>query len=162
MALPSPEFVVRCVHATTADGRSLSTPMPEPSNAAKAVIVHDGRCLLIRRRPNDVHRPAEWDIPGGRLARGEDPFTGLQRETREETGLDVEVEFPLDVHHFTRQDGQVITMMIFACRPTTTDVVLSEEHTEYRWISVDADPSEFPEWMRSMVTRYRQWARVPA
>ena len=57
-------------------------------NAAKAFIVHDEKLLLLKRRPNDVHKPGEWDIPGGRLDPGENPFTGLERETKEETELE--------------------------------------------------------------------------
>jgi len=30
------------------------------------------------------HKPGTWDIPGGRLELGEDPFLGLKRETHEE------------------------------------------------------------------------------
>ena len=65
---------------------------------------------------------------------GEDPFEGLKRETKEETGIQIEVLNPLSVHHFTRDDGQKITMMIFLCRPITTDVKLSEEHTDFEWM----------------------------
>ncbi|MBI4433372.1 NUDIX domain-containing protein [Candidatus Uhrbacteria bacterium] len=129
--------------------------MIPPANAAKAFLVHDGRVLLLRRRPNDVHQPGAWDIPGGRLAPGESPFVGLAREIREEVGIAATVDLPLDVHHFTRQDGQVITMLVFLCHPQSTNIVLSEEHTEYQWVPIDGG---FPEWMRTIVERYRQWS----
>ncbi len=47
----------------------------------------DGRVLLVRT----AYPPRLWNLPGGRLERGETPGGGLRREVREETGLDVAV-----------------------------------------------------------------------
>lgn len=105
--------------------------------AVKSFIVNEqGELLLIRRRATDPHAAGQWEIPGGRLESGEDPVAGLQRETKEETGLDIEVKNPLGVHHFTRDDGQRITMITFLCRPSASSVTLSHEHTEHQWIPV--------------------------
>lgn len=124
--------------------------------AVKACIVHEGQLLLIQRRPTDVHAPNTWDIPGGRLDWGEDPYEGLRRETREEVTLEIEIKFPLDVQYFTRDDGQRITMLIFLCAPQTTQVRLSEEHTAYLWVPLAAAPEQFPEWLRRVVERVRK------
>src|SRR5690242_1955170 len=94
--------------------------------AVKAFIIKDDKLLLLKRRSNDVHKPGDWDIPGGRLELGEDPFLGLKRETKEETGLDITIQRPLDIHHFTRDDGQIITMLIFLCEPGAGEITLSE------------------------------------
>ncbi len=107
--------------------------------AAKALLVNkNNEILCLKRRPNDVHNPSEWDFPGGRLEEGESPFEGLKRECIEEVGLDIEVQNPLTIHHFTRQDGQRITLIVFICKQTSEEqeVVLSEEHTEYKWLSI--------------------------
>ena len=118
-------------------------------NAVKAFIVKNNEVLLIRRRSNDVHKPGQWDIPGGRLELGEDPIAGLKREVLEEVGINVEIEMPIDIHHFTRDDGQKITMIIFWCKPLSTDIVLSEEHQEHKWVSLE-NASEFPQWMTTI------------
>lgn len=76
------------------------------------------------------------EIPGGRLKIAEDPFKGLKRETTEETGLEIQIEDPLGVHHFERQDGQMITMIVFYCRPLSNSLKLSDEHTDYVWKQV--------------------------
>ncbi len=104
-----------------------------PGLAVKAFIVREGKLLLIRRRGNDVHRAGAWDFPGGRLEPGEDPFAGLLREVREETGLSVDIGDPLAVHHFKRQDNQVVTIISFLCKARSGRVVLSEEHTDFTW-----------------------------
>ena len=102
--------------------------------AVKAFIVNpNDELLIIKRRENDEHKPGEWDIPGGRLELGENPFDGLKREAKEEIGLDIDILNPLRVHHFTREDEQKITMLVFLCKPYSGEVKLSEEHTEYAW-----------------------------
>ncbi len=118
-------------------------------NAVKAFIVKNGEVLLIRRRSNDVHKPGQWDIPGGRLGLGEDPIVGLKREVQEEVGINVGIEMPIDIHHFIRDDGQKITMIIFWCIPLSTDIVLSEEHQEYKWVSLES-ADQFPQWMTTI------------
>jgi len=108
--------------------------------AAKALLVNENNEILcLKRRPNDVHQPGTWDFPGGRLEEGESPFEGLKRECIEEIQLDIDVQNPLTIHHFTRQDGQKITMICFLCKLTDDEqeVKLSEEHTEYKWLPID-------------------------
>ena len=122
--------------------------------AVKSFIVEDSKVLLIKRRSNDAHKPDEWDIPGGRLDIGEDPHIGLKRETKEETGLDIDIIMPLDVQHFVRDDGQKITMIIFLCRPLTDRIKLSEEHQEYKWEEIRPDKAGFPEWIHRTVDAF--------
>lgn len=47
----------------------------------------DGAVLLVR----DLYR-AGWGLPGGLLKRGEHPIDAARRETREEVGLDLELD----------------------------------------------------------------------
>jgi 8-oxo-dGTP diphosphatase len=111
--------------------------MKTPGIAVKAFVLNEqSRLLLIRRRQDDVHKPGAWEVPGGRLRPGEDPFRGLRRETKEETGLDIDISNPLKIHHFAREDGQVITMITFASRARTHRLRLSIEHTEYAWLDL--------------------------
>ncbi len=118
------------------------------SVAARGFIVDENNNLLVlKREAKDVHMPGIWEPPGGRLNSGENPFEGLKREVKEETGLDVEIKDPMTIRHFTRQDGQVITMLTFLCRPLHKDVVISGEHTDFKWISLDKEDKELQEFM---------------
>lgn len=54
--------------------------------AASVVVVDDGRVLLQRRTDNGTRA-----IPGGRMDLGESLAGCGIRETREETGLDIEI-----------------------------------------------------------------------
>src|SRR5208283_2759797 len=52
------------------------------------VVIHRDRALLIRRGSEPLK--GEWSIPGGMLELGEELTAGVQRELKEETGVDVE------------------------------------------------------------------------
>jgi len=124
--------------------------------AVKSFIVNNkGEVLLIKRRSNDVHKPGAWDIPGGRLELGEDPFLGLQREAKEETNLDIEITSPLHVQHFTRDDGQRITMLIFLCNSLSDNLELSEEHTDFIW--TNSKDKIFPEWLKKPCENFEKY-----
>jgi len=106
--------------------------------AVKSFIVNDRKeLLLIKRQDNEIHCPGAWEVPGGRLEIGENPFDALRRETKEETNLEIEILNPLRVNFFERDDNQTITMISFLCRPISDSVVLSEEHSDYQWIDID-------------------------
>ncbi len=57
--------------------------------AQKAVVVSEGRALLVRKTGGDPHNPGRWDLPGGRLESDESLDEHLRREVWEETGLSV-------------------------------------------------------------------------
>jgi ADP-ribose pyrophosphatase YjhB (NUDIX family) len=104
--------------------------------AVKAFIVKGNKLFAMKRAEDDVQSPEIWEIPGGRLELGEDPVLGLMREVREETGLYVDVIYPMSVRHFIRKDGQIITMLVFLCTPRGGFQQISEEHSEADWIDI--------------------------
>ncbi|MBI3977808.1 MAG: NUDIX domain-containing protein [Chloroflexi bacterium] len=62
---------------------------------AGAIVVRDGRVLLVRRAVEPFR--GWWDIPGGFLQPGEHPEQGACRELLEETGLVIRPLRPLGV-----------------------------------------------------------------
>lgn len=105
--------------------------------AVKAFIIKDNKLLVLKRASDDIQSPNIWEIPGGRLELGEDPILGLMREVREETGLYIKPQQPLSVRHFIRKDEQIVTMLVFFCRPSGGTLELSKEHSNYEWINLD-------------------------
>ena len=56
---------------------------------ANVFIRKDDRLLVLRRSPHKRYAPGIVHPVGGKLDRGENPFTGAEREALEETGLQV-------------------------------------------------------------------------
>lgn len=104
--------------------------------AVKALIVDDGKFIMMKRHDNDQFRPGEDDLPGGTIEFGEDPVTGLKREIKEEISLEVDVIAPSRVWTLMKgKDIQVIGITFF-CRKTGGKETLSPEHSEFRWVSI--------------------------
>lgn len=134
--------------------------MPSPfAVAVKALILHEGKVLILRRRQFDSHKAGAWDLPGGRLEVGENPYDGLKREIKEEINIGADIICPLDVHHFVRDDKQTITMMIFLCKPHSMDITLSEEHDDFKWVPLE-DKTAFPDWIKQVIGMYETHYRL--
>lgn len=64
--------------------------------AQKALIIKNGEVLLVRH----VGNSEVWELPGGRLNKGEDPKSGLAREIEEELGIAIHVGDAIAVDPF--------------------------------------------------------------
>ncbi|MFF0138563.1 NUDIX domain-containing protein [Streptomyces sp. NPDC005227] len=114
---------------------------------AASVIVTDGKgsILLQRRTDNGM-----WALPGGAMEFGESLPDCAIRETREETGLDVELlgivgTYSNPGHVFAYDDGEVRQefSICFLARPAGGQLAVSDESTEVQWFGqseVDALP----------------------
>jgi mutator protein MutT len=124
--------------------------------ATKAFIVNKNKLLIIKREPKDVQKPNIWEIPGGRIDLGEDPYLGLMREIKEETGLYIQPICPLSVRHFERDDGQIITILVFFCELTGGQLKLSEEHSESEWIELDKCKEKLTDFFHKEVNLFER------
>jgi len=106
-----------------------------PGVTQKAVISRkNGKFLTILRGKTAPSHPEVWDLPGGALDYGEDPQAGIIREIKEETGLEVKNLKPFDVSGKENPWGYWVTIA-YSCEAVTDEVVLSCEHTEFKWVT---------------------------
>ncbi|MBI1856941.1 NUDIX hydrolase [Candidatus Saccharibacteria bacterium] len=96
-----------------------------------------GNILLLRRSATDTRRSLEWDLPGGMVEEGEDFVTGVVRETKEETGLTVQANTVRLVYtHTAMRDSGNVCWLFFVCSGNTTDVTISYEHDQAKWVTL--------------------------
>jgi ADP-ribose pyrophosphatase YjhB (NUDIX family) len=113
---------------------------PRPVVGVGAVIVDEGRVVLIKRKYEPL--AGQWSLPGGTLEIGESLEAGVAREMREETGLEVTVGPVVDV--FDRilldTDGRVryhFVLIDYLCRPIGGSLVAGSDVAD----AVLADPA---------------------
>lgn len=107
--------------------------------AMKAVIVNAGKVLILREAATygDGSHSGKYHLPGGRVEKGENIFEALQREVLEETGLLIEIQYPIYVgewHPIIRGVPHQIMGVFNVCKPKQTEVTLSTEHDTFQWV----------------------------
>lgn len=115
-----------------------------PLIGVRAVIVGDGRALLIRR--GQAPLMGEWSLPGGVLECGETLREAAIREAQEETGLMVEVAEMLGVYErvIRSDDGRVryhFVMIDFLCRPVSGEAKAGSDAAEVGWFCGEELPA---------------------
>ena len=110
---------------------------PNMGISMKAVVFNtEGEMLTLFRTETAPTRPNTWDLPGGDLDFGEDPNTAITREIEEETGLNVTDLKIFDVEaHIIKEENIHWVTLGYRCVALSTEVVLSEEHNAYKWVT---------------------------
>jgi 8-oxo-dGTP diphosphatase len=121
--------------------KKMKREYPEaPRVGVGAVVVQDGRILLVRRGQEPMK--GRWSIPGGLLELGEALQDGVVREVREETGLEVEplelVELLDRIHREKTPEGTRIryhyVIADYLCRVNGGELRASSDAEEVRWV----------------------------
>jgi colanic acid biosynthesis protein WcaH len=104
-----------------------------PIVSVEALIVKDNALLFLRR--NNQPAKGEWWFPGGRIRKGESLEQALQREIKEETGLEV------NAHNFIKAYSRVFPerhdiTLAYLCKCKEDEVKINNEHSEFKFFKV--------------------------
>ena len=108
-----------------------------PHVTVATVVEHNGRFLLVRELADDIE---VYNQPAGHLEPGETLLEAAVRETREETGWQVEPRHILGLNHYTSpHNGITYLRTTFAATPVSeiADAQLDEGILEAVWLSVE-------------------------
>lgn len=128
----------------------------------KAVLRHQGQFLIMKRSEEATNRPGVWDLPGGnsewprvQADKANLHLDDLLREVEEETTLKLDRQSiklptqPIYLSTYFEADKQIFTIIVgwqieLPADFDRTSPALSQEHSDYAWISTtDFDQYDF-------------------
>jgi len=116
------------------------TGKPTFTVGAFAVVMDaQGAVLLGRRADRDL-----WTLPGGVVEHGETPWAAVVRETREETGIEVE---PVRLALVDWKTHLADAVFVFECRMIGGTLATSAETSEVGFFAPSAYPATLPNYL---------------
>jgi 8-oxo-dGTP pyrophosphatase MutT (NUDIX family) len=110
-----------------------------------AILVVDAQNRLLLMKRSDSGR---WGPPGGATEPGEYVEQAAKRETAEETGLEVGEMLLFGVfsgpelyYKYPNGDEVYNVTIVYLSRDFSGEVVINDEHTEFRWFARDEIPA---------------------
>ena len=95
-----------------------------------------GEILIVKRHPKSKTDPEMWELPGGKVERGEFFADALVREIKEETNLDVEIGDFCEAVQNDYSHKRTVQLMMYLV-DVKGEVKISDEHTEFMWASIE-------------------------
>ena len=103
----------------------------------RGIIKNDtGEILILKRHPKSRTDPKMWELPGGKVEKGEFFVDALIREIKEETSLDVNVGDFCEAIQNDYSHKRTVQLMMYLI-DVEGEVKISDEHTDWMWASLD-------------------------
>jgi len=129
--------------------------MYKSAKAVKALILAQGKYLLLVKSLNENNLIAPWDFPGGQVKDGEALIEALVREVKEETCIDVDVANARPVKRWVFEKDGVHTdgTDFFCVLSECPETKLSFEHNKFYWFTENEIMANetIPSWLKDTV-----------
>lgn len=133
-----------------------------PQIAADTIIPNKkGKILIIKRAKYPFK--GKWVLPGGKTKPNEEVEKTSTRETKEETGIEIELKDLLGIYSDPNRDprGRYISVA-FISKPTDKkEIKTNEEASEHQWINPEKIKEKhmgFDHW--KMIQDYLNWKKT--
>ena len=101
------------------------------------MIEKEGGRYLITQRPPTSSLPLLWEFPGGRVEPGESDREALERELREEMGIEVDIAEEA-MHTYHEYATYEIDFRVFRCRLRSPESQIQHLRVhDHRWVTLD-------------------------
>ena len=109
---------------------------------ARGICEFNGKILLLKVRSRSSHDAEKWEIPGGKVKKGEFFDQALKREFIEETGLEINIDSLYNViqneYVACKTNEKVKSIqLIMKVSSASDEVTISAEHDDYKWFTKD-------------------------
>lgn len=110
------------------------------------ILKYNDKYLIVKRSDNDDFMPGAWEFPGGNLENNELIEEALKRELKEEIGFNL-LNNTCKIINYTdeikEKNNKIIHVIeldfLIECDNDSFDIVLSNEHTDYKWVEKDSE-----------------------
>ncbi|HEY0152037.1 MAG TPA: NUDIX domain-containing protein [Longimicrobium sp.] len=130
-----------------------------PVSVKGVVLTPDRRVVLLKNERD------EWELPGGKLERGEAPDRCVARELEEELAISVRVGPLIDSWLYEVLPGEEVLIVTYGCYPAPFAALThSAEHKEVGAFAPEAVRSlPMPDGYKQSIERWIAWedARSP-
>lgn len=132
----------------------------------KVLLEKDGKVLMCRGKIDFKHMDKRWDFPGGRLHTGEKPIQGLERELKEELGVEFEIGRPLFACITEDTPSGVpryyVVFKAVLKNPNAEFVIAEDELSEIRWVGAEevAGLNTWEDWRTFLQGYFKEYHGV--
>lgn len=115
------------------------------------IVYKNGKLLMVQEAQKKCY--GQWNFPAGHLDENEDIFEGAKRETKEETGYDIELTSILSIQNYINKQKEQVIRINFNAEIISGEIEFDkEEILDVKWISLEELKNMDDEKIRSVAT----------
>ena len=126
------------------------------SVAVHLFLIKDNQ-ILLQRRFNTGYEDGNYSVIAGHIDGGEDVFSAMIREAKEEGGIDIAPDNlqAIQVMHRKREDERIDYFFVCKNWEGKPRIMEANKCDEIRWVDIDALPDNTVDYVVEAITNYR-------